>query len=139
MASSKTQNEKQDDMGGHDHLLLQKNQVGAGNYISIKTEDTMQVASIDAKNENKSISKPLEVVKDNHLTLDSELEVVRDNPTLLFAALARLITSILTHFCLLTHNPNTQVVGASRSKSCDSCFCFGAPLSRRLERRQPRH
>ena len=83
-------------MGGHDHLLLQKNQVGAGNYISIKTEDTMQVASIDAKNENESISKPLEVVKDNHLTLDSELDGVRDNPTLLFAALARLITSILT-------------------------------------------
>ena len=71
----------------------------------------MQVASIDAKDENESISKPLEVVKDNHLTLDSELEVVRDNPTLdgvrdnptlLFAALARLIMSILTHFvCLL--------------------------------------
>ena len=81
MSSSKPQIEKQDDMGGHDHLLLQKNQVGGGNYISIKTEDTMQVASIDAKDENKSISKPLEVVKDNHLTLDSELEVVRDNPS----------------------------------------------------------
>ena len=78
-------------MGGHDHLLLQKNQVGGGNYISIKTEDTMEVAS-------------LEVVKDNHLTLDSELEVVRDNPTLLFAALARLITSILTHSLLFAYS-----------------------------------
>ena len=64
----------------------------------------MQVASIDAKNENESISKPLEVVKDNHLTLDSELEVVRDNPTLLFAALARLITSILTHSLLFAYS-----------------------------------
>ena len=46
----------------------------------------------------------MEVVKDNHLTLDSELEVVRDNPTLLFAALARLITSILTHSLLFAYS-----------------------------------
>ena len=58
----------------------------------------------------------LEVVKDNHLTLDSELEVVRDNPTLLFAALARLIMSILTHIvCLLiTQIPRLLVRPAAK-------------------------